>query len=190
MVSLASLWLPILLAAVFVFVASSLLHMLLPIHKGDFKKLPGEDAVLDAIREAGPGQGEYMFPFPDSMAEMNTPEMKAKFERGPVGMLVVRANGGPGMGKGLAFWFLYSLLISLFVAYLASMVLPAGTEYMRVWRFTGAAAVLGYAFSSFSDSIWKGVPWSTSLKYVFDGLVYGLVTGGVFGWLWPAVVAG
>jgi hypothetical protein len=112
--------------------------------------------------------------------------MQAKFARGPVGMMTIRPNGGPGMGKGLVFWFLYSLLISLVVAYLCTMALPSGAKYLEVWRFAGAAAFLGYAFSGFSDSIWKGVPWSTAFKYVFDGLVYALVTGGVFGWLWPA----
>ena len=37
MVSLADLWLPILLSAVLVFVASSLIHMVLGWHRHDFK---------------------------------------------------------------------------------------------------------------------------------------------------------
>jgi hypothetical protein len=36
-----------------------------------------------------------------------------------------------------------------------------------------------------TSSIWYKKSWSGTLKNVFDGLVYGLVTGGVFGWLWP-----
>jgi hypothetical protein len=35
------------------------------------------------------------------------------------------------------------------------------------------------------DSIWFFRHWSTSLKNVFDGLIYALLTGGVYGWLWP-----
>ena len=45
MVALADLWLPILVSGVVVFVVSSVIHMLIPIHRGDYAKLPGEDAV-------------------------------------------------------------------------------------------------------------------------------------------------
>ena len=34
-------------------------------------------------------------------------------------------------------------------------------------------------------AIWMGKPWSVAWKEVFDGLLYGLVTAGAFGWLWP-----
>ena len=45
MVSISALWLPILLSAVIVFVASSIIHMVLPVHRGDYRKLPEEDRV-------------------------------------------------------------------------------------------------------------------------------------------------
>lgn len=72
MTELASLWLPILLSALFVFVASSVIHMVLPIHRGDYRKLPQEDRVLDGLRDVVP-PGQYMFPCPDSMKDMGTP---------------------------------------------------------------------------------------------------------------------
>ena len=50
MVSLAALWLPIVVSAVIVFLASWIVHMFLPYHHSDFAKLPQEDAVLDALR--------------------------------------------------------------------------------------------------------------------------------------------
>ena len=84
---LTELWLPILLAAVAVFVASSIFHMLIPIHKSDYQKLDGEDGILEALRAAGVKPGTYMFPACDSMKDMNSPEMKAKYEKGPVGHL-------------------------------------------------------------------------------------------------------
>lgn len=79
-------------------------------------------------------------------------------------------------------------MISVFVAYLTSLALPLGTkhDYMKVFRIAGTVAVLGYAFSNVTDSIWKGVSWAITLRFVFDGIVYGLVTAGTFGWLWPA----
>ena len=63
MVSLADLWLPILLSAVLVFVASSLIHMVLGWHRHDFKKLAAEDAVMDALRPFNLGPGNYVAPW-------------------------------------------------------------------------------------------------------------------------------
>src|SRR5271165_1898150 len=92
MVSLAALWLPIMLAAVIVFFASFVMHMLLKYHEGDYKKLPGEEKVSAAIREASVTPGLYMFPH-TTHAEMKSPETAEKFKRGPVGTLNVRPNG-------------------------------------------------------------------------------------------------
>lgn len=183
MATLVALWLPILVSAVFVFVASSIIHMALPIHKGDYGGMPDEDRVLDALR-ASVKPGQYRFPYASSMKECGTPEMKAKFARGPVGTIVIM--NGMNMGKALGQWFVFCLVIGVFVAYVTSLALPFGADYMRVFRIAGTVAVIAHAFSSVNDSIWKGVSWGTTLRFAFDGLVYGLVTAGTFGWLWPA----
>jgi len=189
MVPVTELWLPILLSAVFVFVVSSIIHMVVPIHKNDFKKLPGEDKVCDAIRAGGASPGAYMFPHSASMKEMGSPEMMEKYNKGPVGHMTVLPSGPPAMGKNLVLWFLYSVVISVFVAYIAGLGLDKGVEYMKVFRIAGTVAILGYAFSYVQDSIWKGQPWANTFRYVFDGVIYGLVTAGTFGWLWPGAVA-
>ena len=89
MVPITALWLPILLSAVIVFVASSIIHMVLPIHKSDYRKLPEEDRVLDAIRAAGVTPGRiYHFPY-TTHKEMKSPEAVERFKRGPVGLLTV-----------------------------------------------------------------------------------------------------
>ena len=185
MTTLAALWLPILLSAVFVFVASSIIHMVLPIHRGDYKKIPDEEAARKALREAAIPPGQYMFPNADSMKECGTPEMQAKFAEGPVGVLIMRANGMPGMGKSLLQWFLFCILIGVFVAYLTGLALAPGATYGAVFRISATVALLGHAFTSVNDSIWKGVSWDVTGKFVFDGLVYALVTAGTFAWLWP-----
>ena len=63
MVSLTALWLPIVLSAIIVFVASSIIHMVLPYHRSDYQRLPDEDRVLAAIRTASVKPGMYHFPF-------------------------------------------------------------------------------------------------------------------------------
>ncbi|MBI2214491.1 MAG: hypothetical protein HYU52_12665 [Acidobacteria bacterium] len=185
MVTLASLWLPILLSGVAVFIVSSIIHMALPIHKSDYAKMPDEDKVLDAMRAAGVGQGAYMFPHCGSHKELDSPETKAKMAQGPIGIMFVMPKGGPGMGKCLALWFVYSLFISFMSAYLASAFLESGTHYLAVFRHVGTTAFMAYGIGQISDSIWKAQPWSSTIKNVLDGLLYGLVTAGVFGWLWP-----
>ncbi len=185
MVPLTELLFPILLSAVFVFVVSSILHMVIPIHRGDFAKLPGEEKLLEAMRSENLQPGSYMFPCAESMKDMGTPEMIEKCNKGPVGFMTVIPNGPPAMGKNLMMWFIYSIIISIFVAYIAGLGLERGAEYMIVFRMTCTAAILGYAASAMVDSIWKGQKWSITLKFIFDGVLYGLVTAGTFAWLWP-----
>lgn len=185
MVSIAALWMPLVVSAVVVFVASSIIHMVLKYHHNDYGKLPDEDKVMAAMREAGVQPGAYACPRPEDMKDMASPEMTEKYNQGPVCYMTVISNGPPAMGKALGLWFAFSLLIGVFAAYLAGRLLPVGTDYLTVFRVTGTVAFLGYAASYFVDSIWKGVPWSITVKSIFDGLVYALLTGGVFGWLWP-----
>ena len=186
MVYLSALWLPILLSAVFVFVASSIIHMVLQFHKGEYKQLPGEASILEAMRTEGVARGEYTLPCAGSLKDAGTPEMQQKYQQGPCGYLTIIPNGAPAVGKGLVLWFLYSVLISACVAYVAGRTLVVGTEYLTVFRVTGSVAFLAYAAAIIPNSIWKGAPWSSTLKHVLDGLVYGVVTAGVFGWLWPS----
>jgi hypothetical protein len=185
MVPIADLWLPILLSALLVFVMSSLVHMVFGYHRTDFQKLPNETRTLDAIRGESIPPGEYLFPCPSSPRDMSSPEMIAKYEKGPVGMLTLRPSGAPSMGKPLVQWFVYCILVGVAVAYLTGRALAPGAAYLEVFRFAGTSAFYAYAFARIADSIWMARAWSTTVKNVFDGLLYALVTAGAFGWLWP-----
>jgi hypothetical protein len=185
MVSLTALWLPILLSAVAVFIASSILHMVLTYHKSDYTKIPGEESVQEAMRKAGVGRGVYFVPHCADMKDLGKPEVKEKFEKGPVALVTVLPSGMPSMGKSLVLWFVFCLVIGLLVAYLTSRTVPWGADYLSVFRVAGTAAFLGYAGANATESIWKSQPWLITAKHVFDGLVYSLLTAGVFGWLWP-----
>jgi|SRR5579859_4595808 len=185
MVPITTLWLPILLSAVIVFVASSIIHMVLPFHKNDYRKLPEEDKLLEAMRTAGVTPGPtYHFPH-TTHQEMKSPKAVERFKRGPVGLLNVIPSGPPSMGKFLGQWFVYCLVIGVFVAYLTGGTRGPGTQYLEVFRVAGTTAFLGYAGALIQDSIWRGQTWSVTFKHSFDGLIYGLLTAGTFGWLWP-----
>ncbi len=186
LVPLSALWMPILLAAVIVFIASAVVWMALPHHKTDFKRMPAEESVLEAMRASPPAAGEYMFPFCKDRSKMNDPEIVAKFDKGPVGIMTVMQNGMPPMGMNMALQFVYFLAVSVLVAYIGAVTLEPGTEYLKVFQVIGTAAILAYAAAHVPRSIWFQRPWANTFKEVFDGVLYGLLTAGVFGWLWPA----
>ena len=186
MVSLVDLWMPIVLSAVIVFIASSVMHMLLKYHAATYKRLPDEDKVLEAMRVAGAVEpGFYGFPYCSDMKQMAEKPMLDKYNAGPVGVMTLRARGPLKMGGHLLRWFLFAMLISFVCAYLAGRVLAPGTDYLQVFRVVGTAAWLAYAFGHISDWIWKSEPGTMTLISIIDGLVYALLTAGTFGWLWP-----
>jgi hypothetical protein len=186
MVSLTALWLPVLLSAILVFFASTFVHMVLKYHASDYKALPNEEAVRAAIRNGNPATpAQYIIPHIADMKQMGSPETKKKYEDGPVAVLTLKRNGPFTMGPNLAQWFVFTLVVSFFVAWVTSQVLPMGTAYMKVFQVAGTVAFLSYAAGQLPASIWMGKPWSIAAKEVLDGLIYGLVTAGAFGWLWP-----
>lgn len=185
MVPLTQIWLPIVVAAVFVFVASSLIHMVVKWHNSDYRPLPNEEAVLDAIRKGAPGPGQYTFPYCADLKEMGKEETRKKFERGPMGFVYLTTPGLPNMGKLLGSWFLLNLVVSFCVGYLVSRTVAPGTPYLQVFRVAGTVTFLAYAVGTVPNAIWMGKPWKVTLKEIVDGLVFGLVTAGAYGWLWP-----
>ena len=184
MVSLSALWLPILLSAVVVFIASSIMHMVLPYHRSDYKPIPNEDSVLASLRAAGLARGVYSFPF-CTHKDMKSEAIAQKQKQGPIGLLTVFPTGPVNMGKFLGLWFIYCVIVALFAAYLAGHTVPAGARQMAVLRVAGTAMFLAFGIGQITNGIWSGQPWSTVTKHVIDGLIYALLAGATFAWLWP-----
>lgn len=185
MTGLSQLWLPILLSAVIVFLASSVIHMLLPWHKNDYPKMANEDKVMDALRPLAIPPGDYMVPRPASRQDMQSAEFQEKMKQGPVVVMTVYPSGPVSMGSNFVQWFLYSVVVGLLSGYVAGRALPPGTTYLQVFRFAGVTAFACYAVALWQMSIWYRRSWSTTIKATVDGLIYALLTAGTFGWLWP-----
>lgn len=186
MVSLASLWLPILLAAVFVFVASSLIHMVFKWHNADYRKFPNEDEVRAAVGKGAATPGQYSIPHCLGPKEMQDPAIQKRFAEGPVAMVWVLPNGLPNMGKMLGLWFALNLLVALLIGYVAAVTLAPGAAPLQVLRVTASIGFLAYAAGSISDAIWYGRPWAAVGKDLLDALIYAFAGGAAFAWLWPA----
>jgi hypothetical protein len=187
MISLEALWLPILLSAVIVFVASSIIHMALPWHKRDYPKLAVEGSVIDALRPLALPPGDYMIPRASDMKEMKTPEFQQRMRHGPVIVMTVRPNGPWNMGRSLLQWFIYSIVVSIFAAYVARRALLIGADYLHVFKIVAATAIAGYSLALAQSSIWYGRGWGLTVRSAIDGVIYGALTAGTFGWLWPRV---
>jgi hypothetical protein len=184
-VPISSLWLPIVVSAVIVFIVSSVIHMATPFHKGDMRALPREEDVMNALRPFGIPPGDYGMPHAGSMEAMRSAAFREKMRKGPIAFMTVRPPGEMSMSSPLMLWFLYSIVISFFAAYIASATLERGTEYLKVFQIVGCVAFIGYALSLPQMSIWWSRSWGTTIRTMIDGLIYGLMTGGTFGWLWP-----
>jgi hypothetical protein len=183
MVFLAQLWLPILVSAVLVFVASFFTNMVLPYHRTEWSPAPQQEALRAALREAAPGR--YGFPAP---ADPKDPEWLKRYAEGPSGWITILPRGPMDMGRRLGLSFVLNLVISFFTAYVAWRAFPAAAgapHYRAVFRLVGTVGFMTYALSAGYESIWYGRPWRSWLYTGIDGLLYGLVMAGAFGWLWP-----
>lgn len=187
MVTLPELWLPLLLSAAVVWVASFMVWTMLPWHQTDYRGLPDEEATRAALKDVPPGQ--YNIPHVASRKDFETPEAKAKFDGGPVGFMVLLPKGVPHMGKRLAQWFAFNIAVAIVAAYVADRALPPGAEYLEVFRVTGTVTWAAYGLALVQDAVWFGRSWRFIVEQLFDALIYALLTAGFFGWLWPALPA-
>jgi hypothetical protein len=183
--ALHTLWLPILVSSVIVFVASSVIHMAPLWHKSDFPKMPMEAQALDALRPLAIPPGDYFIPRASGMEEMRSQQFKDKMARGPVALLTVMPSGPISMNRNLVQWFVFLLVVGVFVAYITGRSLPIGTPYLRVFKSVAVTTFIAYSLALVELSIWYRRSWVLTLKSALDGVIYGLLTAGVFGWLWP-----
>lgn len=180
-----SLWLPVVVSAALVWIASAIAWMALPHHKSDFAKLPSEDGVSDALRKLSLTPGQYLLPYMGDMKAMKDPAFVKRLEQGPIAMFRVRPNGVPTMGKNLAVYFLYCVLVSFVTGYVARHTLRPGAAGLDVFRLTGTIAIASYTLASIPESIWMWRPWHVTWKGACDTIVYGMITGATFACLWP-----
>lgn len=160
MVTIGSLWMPILVSAVIIWFASFLVWVVLPHHKSEYKGVPDEDATIKSLGDIRPGL--YNIPHLTAMEEIKKPEVIKKFEGGPTGFLTVVPRGVPNMGKSMVLSFVYYLAVGVVVAYVAGRTLESATPYLKVFQIAGTVAWLAHGWGVITDGIWFGRPWGPS----------------------------
>lgn len=184
-VSVSELWMAILLAALFCWIASALIHMLVKYHNADYQPLSNESDVSDVLRAQSLKPALYTLPYCSDMSEMGQEAMQQKFTNGPVALITIMPNGMPPMGRLLLQQILFFLFGSFLIGYLAVISMAASADYMMVFRQVFIASFLTYGWGQVPFSIWMGQPWSNCIRYLIDALVYATVTAGTFSLLWP-----
>ena len=177
---LINLWLPIILSAVALWVASSVFWTALPHHNQDFDPLPDEDAMMKSVTQLEIPPGRYLFPYPYHPGADRKALME-KYTQGPRGSLVTWDM--PNMGKNLGLTFVYFLLISAVTAYVAWAAI-GGQEaltFSKVLQIVGGIGVLVFCSSGQLHAIW--FPRRMIMEFV-DGIAYGLIIGLIFASLW------
>lgn len=179
--TIMTLWVPILVSAVVVFVAGAAVWMAMPWHKKEWSKTPDEEAVRTALKGCPPGM--YTVPHCTNQPDLKNPDMQKKFVEGPQAFITVVPSGLPEMGGKLAMNFAYNLVVAIVCAYVVSRTLEPGADYLSVFRISGTVAFIAYGMAYVQESVWFGRKWSSTAMSFLDALIYSLLTGGVFGWL-------
>ncbi len=184
-VTLGTLWLPIVVSAVIVFVASAIIWMGFKFMNADWQMVSGggEDQLREAVRKLNLAPGQYVFPH--MMASADRAAAMKKWEEGPVGVLLLRKPAKFSMGKTLVQGFIWMLVISLFAGYVSSHALERGADYLRVFQVAGSSAFMAHGLGIFPEAIWFGRSWKNAWKTALTGLLYACLVAGTFGWLWP-----
>lgn len=191
---LTNLWLPIVASAAAVWVASALAWMLVGHHKGDWKEVPNEDEFIASVKRLGIEPGSYGFPEFRRLEGMSKDAKQAKWDemqKSPIGLL--RVWGPISMGRNMLLTFLVFLVTSVLIGYLGWNALPHGAaagearpEFAKTMQVIGTAGVLAYCIAGLPNDIWFQRSRREILTSLIDGILFGILTGAVFAWLWPA----
>ena len=115
------------------------------------------------------------------IAVQQSPEFQAKWAAGPRG--VVTFFSTEGMGAKLGQTFVYFLVASFFIAYIAMIAIPPGAAFLRVFRFTSTAAFMTFFAAIVPHAIWFKV---RIVGHLIESIAYAAIVGAIFAAMWPA----
>jgi hypothetical protein len=178
----ASLIWPILISTVVLFFASFLSWMVVELHKKDWRKLAGEDDFMAAVKKIDPAVGSYSFPNCESHADMKSEAYQAKYMAGPRGLLTILPVAN--MGQLLGLTIIYFLVVSIGLAYLASVAFKPGAEFVKVFSFVFVAGLMTFLAAMVAHAIWFR---ARIVGHVIESVAYAALTAAIFAAMWPAV---
>jgi hypothetical protein len=180
-----------LVGSVVVFLVSFLWHMVPALGEMGVKPLPGENAVLAALRASIHEPGFYIFPTPTMAADRSEVQKKAddaafvaRYRQGPTGVVVYKIGGEDfSFGRLLGLQFLLGLAAALVAAWMLA-VTAGGTTFGSRVGLVLAAALFGGLVYDLPAWLWYGFP----TDYTVGHIAGWLVSWGVAGLAMAAIV--
>ena len=181
------LWMQILVSSAICLAISVITWRFIPLHRGEYRRLPTEALVLDAMRKDMPPPGAYSFPFRGFADDSETRiDVAANLERGPVGYLVIGPNGAPNILSRLIQHFVFYAIVAYLTSYIITHAgLKDGAPFLSVFRLACTVATMALVLGSVPLSIWFYRPWKSFVLQSVDGLACGAAIGATFAWFWP-----
>ncbi|MBI2926661.1 MAG: hypothetical protein HYY24_13275 [Verrucomicrobia bacterium] len=175
------------LAGVVMFLWGAVSHMALGLGDAGIQSLPGEDKVLDAMRENLKDAGFYFFPGePAGVKSGNKDErdaaMKAwtdKFKQGPHGILIYHPEGTEMMSPGqLLTQLMTDIAVALVVAFLLGQVASAMKCFTGRVVFAGLIGLITGLAILVPYWNWYGYPANFTIANMVDQVI-GFSLGGL-----------
>lgn len=175
------------LAALAMFIWSSIDHMLLPIGELGVKSITNEDAVIAAMKANITEDGFYIIPgegmahaatLPKDQQKAAQEAWQKKYETGPNGILVYHAAGGKlSMPRLLAVEFGADIIVGLIAAFALAMASEKLRSFACRVGFVTLLGVLGFAAIEVSYWNWYGFPGIYEVGQFLDQVVGMLFAG-------------
>lgn len=163
-----------LLGGIVVFAWGALSHMVLPIGEMGISKVPGEQALIAALRENAPEAGTYLIPALEGVPQDQWPAS------GPAALLSWRPETSYGMGKNLVVEFASGTLAALIAAIVLCHA-GAGVSLMRKGVLSMSLGVFAWLTLTVSHWTWYGIS---------DGMLIGEGLDVAIGWLLAGLAMG
>ncbi len=174
------------LGGILVFNWGYVAHMVLPLGEMACHQIPDEAAVISTVRTTIKEPGFYLFPGIETSKHPSESEMQAwqeKAKKGPVGVLIVRPQGGEGMTPlTLGTEFGTNIVSALLAALVLSQV-RAGASY---WTRVGLVTLMGlFAFVTVIVPYWNWYSFpadfvtSEVIEHTVGWLLAGLVMAAI-----------
>jgi hypothetical protein len=89
---------------------------------------------------------------------------------------------GMTMGRNLALTLLYFFVVSIGLAYLARLAIPAGADFLTVFRFVSTASLMTFLAALVQHAIWFRC---RIVGHIVESVLYAVIVASLFGAMWP-----
>ena len=106
-------------------------------------KLRESEFQVDTETSLNIPPGEYMAPRPASNEDMRSESFKEKMNRGPIFQINLMKPGPISLGRPLALWFIYLLVVAFVVAHVTAIAVGSATDTKVIFHTVALTSLMG-----------------------------------------------